>query len=88
MLRVAAYICAIAAMILMWVVLPGIYGSAATAPDEITGQIVAINNHGNTVYITQTENLMRVAAMPLVFAAITTAAISMLRAPRKQTIKE
>lgn len=88
MLRVAAYIFAIAAMILMWFVLPGIYGNAATAPNEITGQIVAINSHGATVYISQTENLMRVAAIPLVFAAVAAAAISVLIERRKQMIKE
>ena len=88
MLRVAAYIFATSAMILMWFVLPGIYGNAATAPDEITGQIVAINNHGATVYITQTENLMRVAAIPLVFATVGAAALSILVKRRKQVIKE
>lgn len=53
----------------MWFLLPYIYATAAQAPNDVTGQVWPLNNHGTTVYVTRAADLARSVATPVLFAA-------------------
>lgn len=56
-----------ALMVVMWLVLPNIYDGAATSPNNATGQVWELNNHGRTVYVTQLEKLIQSVVTPALF---------------------
>ncbi len=69
LLRIAVYSLMAALMVLLWVLLPNIYEGAATAPDEATGHVATLNNHGTTVYVTALEKTVVSIVTPALFVA-------------------
>lgn len=57
----------VALMSVMWLVLPNIYEGAANAPNEVTGHVWELNNHGRIVYVTQIEKLIQSVFTPALF---------------------
>jgi hypothetical protein len=56
-----------ALLVLMWLVLPSIYEGAATVPNETTGQVMPLNNHGTTVFVTSRDQFIRSVLTPVLF---------------------
>jgi hypothetical protein len=56
-----------ALMVVMWLVLPNIYEGAAPSPNNATGQVWELNNHGRIVYVTQLEKLIQSVVTPVLF---------------------
>lgn len=69
LLRITVYSLMAALMLLMWFLLPNIYEGAATVPDEATGHVATLNNHGTTVYVTALEKAVVSIVTPALFAA-------------------
>ncbi|PZO46292.1 MAG: hypothetical protein DCF16_19170 [Alphaproteobacteria bacterium] len=78
-----------ALMALMWLVLPNIYEGAANAPNEATGEVWALNNHGRIVYVTQLEKLIQSVLTPALFiVTLVVGALAFVRRKQREDRSE